>query len=135
YIIDEMFESVEVAELGAQLYVWSADGKILCCIVNDYTSGILNGRLFRIEYSDASWNAEEVVNDKASYPAPSGNGSLIAYMAMNDNDGWEGLKLYGSGGDGILISANGFNPEFNPVDDTYIIADTPDNGLQLLARR
>jgi len=136
YIIDEMFESVEVAELGAQLHVWSADGKTLSCIVNDYISGVINGKLFRIEYSDSTWNAEEIVTDKASYPAPSRNGSLIAYMAMNNNASWDGIKLFGSGGgEGILISAYGFNPEFNPVDDGYIVADTPDNGLQLLERR
>jgi dipeptidyl aminopeptidase/acylaminoacyl peptidase len=134
FVIDEHYRSVEVTELGAQLYTWSADGRVLTSIVNYYVSGIINGKLFRIERSDSTWIPEEIVPDKASYPAPNRNGTIIAYMAMDDSDGWEGIKLWGTADNRLVITTMGFNPEFNPVDGSLIAIDTPENGIQLLVQ-
>ncbi|MCF7811669.1 hypothetical protein K9N50_11845 [bacterium] len=132
FIIDEKYRFVRVSGPGTQLYAWSANGRILTSIVNNYVSYVIKGKLFRIERSDSAWVSDEIVSDKASYPAPNRNGSIIAYMAMNDNDGWEGIRLWGMAGNSQLIITVGFHPEFSPVDGSKIAIDTPNNGIHLL---
>ena len=55
-------------------------------------------------------------------------------MALNDSDGWEGIKFWGMADNRLVISTIGSNPEFNPVNGSIIAVDTPNNGIQLLVQ-
>lgn len=128
-------EQVAISGLGAVQWVWSADGKTLCCVVNDYVSGIIHGSLYRIRYKDSQWETELIVSESTGYPAPSRSGSEVAYLKMSENAGWEGLYLYSDkNSDDVHVADYVSNPEFDPLDNNRIAVDITGSGIWIAVK-
>ncbi len=136
YVDNGIDESVVVTELGAVQWVWSADGRTLCCVVNDYVSGVIHGSLLRIRYNGSEWVAKKITSKSTGYPAPNRSGSQITFLKISENADWDGLWLYSDdSNDDILVTNFGFNPEFHPSDNDLIAVDTPEDGIRLMMRK
>ena len=132
YIIDSELVGEPVSENGAFNWVWSADGSSVFCAVNDYTSGIIDWKIFKIFRRETGWASDNVAQ-WAGFPAPDRTGSRFAFMRIS-NRSWLGLWLHtGEGGD-RMIADYGQNPEFVPVGDR-IAVNASNGGIRVLENR
>ncbi len=131
YMIGSELVGVPVSENGALNWVWSADGSSVFCSVNDYTSGYIDWKIFRISRRDTGWVADNVAR-WASFPAPDRTGSRFAFMRIS-NGIWRGLWLHTTEEGDRMIADYGQNPEFSPVDDR-IAVNAPNGGIRVLEK-
>ncbi len=130
HVLDDQLTPLFTSDRGVVDFKWSANGKVLAYIINDYVTGELSGELWSI--SDNDWTTPNDQALFAAYCSPDSAGAQIAYSRWAASR-WVGLWLVREPNYNEQIAPYGLFPVFNPRADK-IASNAPNGGIRILTR-
>ncbi len=129
WISSEGTNPVEASPVGALHWDWSADGRYLFVVINNYTSGFVRGSLWRIHGDNPA-----ILDSLTAYVVNSSTNRTGNQVVFSRNGGstWLGIWINIDGVD-TQISNYGENPDLHPTQEK-VVCNITGGGIQILSR-